>query len=580
MRLQDAIKKLNEGRARTGRPFSVSLRCGFTPLHLQTFIMASLLDRLPSCSVACGVGVYGDLLGSLRSPLPEGTDAVAVVVEWGDLDPRLGLRSVGGWGREVERDVLDLVPERLHALSEAIEAIQQNTRVVVAPPTLPLPPLFTTVPAQGSAAELEIRALLAQFAARIARGVGAAVMNPAAVDAVSPHGERHDAKNELVADFPYKLPHAAALGELFAGLLLPSSPLKGIVTDLDNTLWAGLVGEIGASEVSWSLDKGTHGHALYQQALKSLSESGVLLGVASKNQREIALGALQRSDILVPQSCFFPLEIGWNAKSESLKAIIAAWNVGADSVVFIDDTPMELAEVDSALLGVTTLRFPTGNAEGILALIRQLRTLFGKARVYAEDSIRMDSIRQSAERHEAMAGSPRSVDEFLAGAQATVTAEFRKEPFDTRALELVNKTNQFNLNGLRVEQTRWLETLSRWDTFLLTVSYADRFGPLGKIAVIAGRQVAGEVVVNHLVLSCRAFSRRVEHQIVRLVFQRFDVERLSLDFRRTDRNMPVAEFLSQYADLDGPGLCVLERGRFESNSPSLHHDVEINDGLR
>ena len=106
---------------------------------------------------------------------------------------------------------------------------------------------------------------------------------------------------------------------------------------------------------------------------------------------------MRRPDLLLPPNNIFPIEAHWQAKSGSVDRILKTWNISADAVVFIDDSPMELAEVAAAHPGITCLEFPRGNAEKALALFHRLRDLFGKHHIAAEDAYRLESIRQAAE---------------------------------------------------------------------------------------------------------------------------------------------------------------------------------------
>src|SRR4051812_35812939 len=105
MKLTEALEILRKGP--TGEPrFVVTLACGFTPLHLQTFLRANLQSRLPARTVEIGVGLYGDLIGTVEKLTLASGDAAIIVVEWPDLDPRLGYRHTGGWGPPELIDIL------------------------------------------------------------------------------------------------------------------------------------------------------------------------------------------------------------------------------------------------------------------------------------------------------------------------------------------------------------------------------------------------------------------------------------------------------------------------------------------
>ena len=324
--------------------------------------------------------------------------------------------------------------------------------------------------------------------------------------------------------------------------------------------------------VSWDLDSRSQMHGLYQQMLAALADAGVLVAVASKNDPAVVARALARADLRIRPDLLYPVEVSWNPKYAAIGRILETWNIGADAVVFVDDSPIELAEAAEHFPGLRTMRFPTQDDAAILALIRELRDLFGKQTVTAEDRLRRDSIRQSALLRIATE-DPASRDGFLASLGAGITADFRKSPQDTRAFELINKTNQFNLNGARLDPAEWRRLTERNDSFVLAISYADKFGELGKIAVAAGEVAEGGIAVKHWVLSCRAFSRRIEHQTLRLLFERFDADSIRLDYRRTERNGPTADFLRDAIGATEDGPVIVSRTDFLAALPALPHEV-------
>jgi FkbH-like protein len=432
--------------------------------------------------------------------------------------------------------------------------------VAVAGPTLPLPPLGSTIAAQASLVELELQALAAAFRARLARigGVRVAV--------VEAEGPRLDAQMELMAGFPYKVPFASELARVLVRVLWPGQPKKGLITDLDNTLWGGIVGEVGVSEVSWHQDSHTQPHGLYQQMLARLSGAGVLLAVCSKNDPAVVEKAFERRDMLVKAQAFYPVEASWGAKSAAVGRILKTWNISEDAVVFVDDSPMELAEVQQAFPAMTCLEFRGKDAEKTRVLLEQLRDQFGKSRVAEEDLLRQSSIRAAAELRElgAEAASP----EFLASLGGTVTVDWRREPGGGRALELINKTNQFNLNGRRISEGEWSRMMEAEGAVCAVVSYQDKFGSLGRVAVALGQDEGGALRLTHWVMSCRAFSRRIEHHTLAALYEQSRVDQIVFDFEATERNQPLVEFFS------GLGLTAaggLSRTEFQTRCGALPH---------
>jgi len=209
-------------------------------------------------------------------------------------------------------------------------------------------------------------------------------------------------------------------------------------------------------------------------------------------------------------------------------------------------------------------------------LIGTLRDLFGKAIVSGEDRLRAASLRAGAELAFARSNAG-SQEGFLLALNSKIEASFAKAPFDARALDLINKTNQFNLNGRRVAESEWRRRLDANDTFLLTVLYADKFGPLGKIGVAYGRVAADELSIEGWVLSCRAFSRRIEHAMLQVLLDHFGVGRVSLTFATTERNGPMADFLASLK-LDTRSVIIsVCRKEFAAHCPRLYHKIVVDD---
>ena len=559
----------------------IHLACGFTPLHLTTYLRAYARLRFAADDVEIATGLYGNLEGALRRvgqvptcpPAERSSPAegAVVVVEWSDIDARLGLRSAAGWGAAVLADIVQQAGDRLRRLEDLIGAVAGAMPVAVVAPTLALPPLTHMPPTQAPAFELRLRGALAGFLERIAESPRVRVLSDTALAKRSPYAERHDIQLDLRTDFPYTLAHAAAVADLAIECLLPRPPRKGLITDLDDTLWQGILGDAGVDGVAWSLDRHAQPHGLYQQLLGSLAESGILIAVASRNDPAPVAEALDRPDILLKRAQIYPVMAGWGPKSESVARILKAWNIGEDSVVFVDDSPMELAEVGEKFPAMECLRFPSGDAAAVVALIHELRARFGKIEVREEDRLRAGSLSASAAFLEER--SDGASPGFLARLQAKLTLEYSTGA-DARAFELVNKTNQFNLNGRRFTEAEWTAYFQAPGAFLLTAGYDDRFGPLGKIAALMGCRTGDGLRADAWVLSCRAFSRQIEFQMLRHLFDKHAAQGIAFCFQATPRNGPLQEFFGRFLQppLDD-GRLELPAALFDQHCPSMFHQV-------
>ncbi len=572
MTITEALR-ITQSAPRDARAFAVTLACGFTPLHLQTFLAAHLQQALPDRKVKVASGLYGNLAGTLESISDAAfPDALAIPVEWSDLDARLDYRSAGSWGSASASNVVFSARAMLDRIAAALARIPAGPRIALSLPTLALPPIFHTPGWQASQHELALQAAVLQFAAEVAQDGRIAVINMQRLAEASVATERHDLKSDLYTGLPYTVEHADNLASQLALALVPPSPKKGIISDLDDTLWSGIAGEVGPDAVTWDLASHAHMHGLYQKLLASLADSGTLIGIASKNDPAVVAKALERKDLLLRPEQVFPVEVHWNAKSGSVARILETWNIAADSVIFVDDSPMELAEVAAAHPGIECVLFPKNDHKAFLAMLRHLRDRCGKERVSKDDTLRIESIRQGAAFREQASGGA-APETFLQQIGAVVTFDFAAAG-EPRVLELVNKTNQFNLNGKRYTQADWQKLTSAEGAVLAAVSYEDKFGPLGTIAVVAGQlEGAQTLVIEAWVMSCRAFARRIEHQTLKMLLDTAGASQIEFRFTPTAKNGPTREFFATFLGEEPPSEFRLTRKQFEAKCPPLYHEV-------
>jgi FkbH-like protein len=553
------------------------LACGFQPLHLGTFLHAHLVNRSPAADrVELLTGLYGDLRGNLKRAAESSAIGAAVVIEWADIDPRLGLRSSGNWSSRSVNDVVSTFEASCQQIEAPMRKLAECMPVAVAPPGLPLPHIGSTIRAQSSVVELELRQHLAAFLTRLAQIPGVRIVDSIHLERLSPSDTRLDVKMELLAGFPFSLTYTDALAGSLVDVLYQSVPKKGLITDLDNTLWAGIVGEIGPDAISWQQESHSQIHGLYQQLLGHLADCGVLLAVSSKNELAVVQKAMERKDFFFDPQVLFPIRADWGPKSRAVEEILRTWNISADSVVFVDDNPLDLAEVKQSHSGITCLQFHPKDPAKVWTLLGELRNLFGKPVVLEEDRLRGLSIRSTTRIHEAR--REQTSAEFLQGLEGVVTVNFNKNPADMRSLELINKTNQFNLNGLRLSEGEWKRCLAEPENLALAVSYEDKFGPLGKIAVLLAQQSGKRVKISHWVLSCRAFSRHIEYHTLDALFRHTNAEEIELAFEPTERNQPLQEFIGTAGiRQDSSGAYLITPSDFQPFSAALPHRVSYLD---
>jgi FkbH-like protein len=347
------------------------------------------------------------------------------------------------------------------------------------------------------------------------------------------------------------------VAEVLVDLLLlpPAGTFKVVATDADNTLWSGLVGEDGVEAVSAEPHGRAFRHFVYQGFLQRLKAAGILLAVISRNDEDMVRAALDAGRMPLKIEDFVAIRAGYGAKSDHVRALAESLNLGTDSIVFIDDNPVELAEVASAVEGVTCQVFPTKD-EDLPAFLDRLAVLFDRRSVTVEDAERTEMYRRRVAAHPSTEGV--GLVDFLKDLGMVLTIRDRTKGDWKRAHQLINKTNQFNLNGRRMDESQVASVLANGGR-IFTAMLDDRTGSHGEImACLVDRYGR----VQALVMSCRVFQRRVEYAFLLWLLGHWQGPALSFAFSATERNEPFRNFLADSAFADGGECWLLDGAAF------------------
>jgi FkbH-like protein len=551
--------------------YSVYLVTGSTPEPLSRFLAAYLQKRLEQRRVIVHAGLFGDLAGNLARYFTSPHDSGAMLLEWADLDSRLGWRQPATWGRDVVGDVLESVQRRLDQLSSLIDKSNKLNPLVIVPPMLPIPPVIPMESCRLHLLEAELNARLLRFLILASAYSHIRVLSPNHLSEVS-ISKRIDLQSWWSAGVPYARAFASALARSTACAMIPDLPAKGLISDLDNTMWSGILGDVGVENVHWDLDHHAAIHGIYQQFLNSLMQDGALVAIASKNDRTLVDEMLRRGDLLLQTQSIFPCEVHWQSKAESAARILQVWNINPEAVVFVDDSPLEVASMQAAFPTMDCRVFPAEKPNDFREFLSDLASRFGKFERREEDLLRVQSIRAGAERAN-LAVPGQSQEDILKTSDGELNITRVIIPPHPRALELLNKTNQFNLNGVRYTESEWLHYIQAEGVVAWLATYQDKFAPLGKIAVFAGRRRDRRLDLDVWAMSCRAFSRRIEHAIMDFIFHQEGFAEIILRFRATDRNTPFREFLASLTCSRPKGDVSLAQTAFDAHKPALYMSV-------
>ena len=351
-----------------------------------------------------------------------------------------------------------------------------------------------------------------------------------------------------------KLPFADAYVPLYAehaarviGALRGKSR-KCLVLDLDNTLWGGVIGDDGLEGIRLAQgDPVGEAYLSVQSMALALRQRGIVLAVASKNTDETARGPFRRHpEMLLREDHIAVFQANWTDKASNIKAIAEGLSFGLDALVFLDDNPMERDLVRKALPQVAVPELPDDPA--LYARVVSAAGYFEALGFSDEDRQRADFYRDNARRLK-LQEQATDIDAYLASLEMVIT--FR--PFDAigraRIVQLINKSNQFNLTTRRYTEAEIAELESDPSCFTLQVRLTDTFGDNGMISVIICREHGDAWEIDTWLMSCRVLGRGVEDMVLRELLhhaQSRGVRRLVGVYRPTDRNGMVHD---HYANL-------------------------------
>lgn len=357
-----------------------------------------------------------------------------------------------------------------------------------------------------------------------------------------PTAELHeDLEVENAGHIPYRPEGFAAIGTMLfrtlAGLRRP--PCKAIVLDCDHTLWAGGCVDDGPRAVVV-----TPAHRALQEFMIRQMQAGMLLGLCSKNDEGSVWAVFaQNSGMILKREHLATARINWSAKSGNLRSLAAELNIGLDSVIFIDDNPVECAEVRAHCPDILTLQLPDDPAR-IVTFLDHVWA-FDHFQRTAEDSARTRMLRDQARREE-FRGQVATLKDFIDGLQLRVEITPARADQFARLAQLTLRTNQFNFTTRRRTEGEIRALLADETHRGLVVSVTDRFGDYGLVGLVLYRVETDAYHVNTFLLSCRVLGRGVEHRIVAALAERAIADgrrTVAFAFQPTEKNQPAADFL-------------------------------------
>ena len=355
---------------------------------------------------------------------------------------------------------------------------------------------------------------------------------------------------------------------------------KCLVLDLDNTLWGGVIGDDGLDGIV--LGQGStlgEGFTAVQDYAKDLARRGVILAVSSKNDAANALEPFERHpEMVLRRDDIASFRANWDDKAANIRAIAHDLNIGLDAMVFLDDNPFERNLVREQLPMVAVPEVPDDDparVPGVLADAGYFESLG-----ITPDDLERSAQYQDNRARDDLRATATDMESYLRALDMRLVWNRFDSVGQTRVVQLINKTNQFNLTTRRHQDADVEAVMADPHAFGVQMRLLDRVGDNGIIAIVIGRLISSDTVtLDTWLMSCRVLGRGVERTTLNLVAaqaQALGATRLVGEYLPTKKNGMVREhytrlgFVPVAAEPSGASTAVLDLTGFTPETTFIH----------
>lgn len=357
---------------------------------------------------------------------------------------------------------------------------------------------------------------------------------------------------------------------------------KIIALDLDNTLWGGVIGEDGIDGIELSDHKEGQRFYDFQRQLLEMKKRGIVLALNSKNNYEDAEMAIrEHPSMRLRDDDFVCRKINWENKAVNLKAMEDELNLTEGGFIFIDDNPVERETVKGECPEMLVPDFPTDTtellefAEGIwFDYCRPLRVLgedLKKTQMYQDESKRKQEMSESL-----------NLDDYIAKLEMVADIHKMKDSELERVVQLINKTNQFNVTTKRYTQDEIQEIAADSHNAIYVVYCSDKYGDSGLISVVILKEQKSQVIIDTFLMSCRVMGRKLEDVILNELVGKCKGKKILGEFIPTAKNAPVKELFDRLgfrlvSDAGGHRTYELDTQDYKKKECLIYKEIRFED---
>tara|TARA_B110000438_G_scaffold302930_1_gene362323 strand:- start:72 stop:1778 length:1707 start_codon:yes stop_codon:yes gene_type:complete len=323
---------------------------------------------------------------------------------------------------------------------------------------------------------------------------------------------------------------------------------KCLVVDFDNTIWGGVIGEVGEKNIEIGNDSPRGEIFLrFQKYLLDLTSIGIILAGCTKNEYKVAASGLKNKNCIIKENNFAVIQANWKNKAENIRIIAKKLNIGLDSIVFVDDSKFERESVKTQLPMVAVPEIGEDPENFIHNL--DILNYFEKSILSKEDLKRSNYYENNFKR-EQIKTKYKDYKEYLKSLKMkSLFKNFNKFNM-TRVVQLINKTNQFNLTMKRMSEKDVLKISNDKDYLTISANLEDKFGDNGIVTIFIAKIKKRRLEIKSWLMSCRVFNRNLEialfDQLI-ILCKKKGIENIHGTFIPSDKNNIVKNF---YASLN------------------------------
>ncbi len=427
-------------------------------------------------------------------------------------------------------------------INELVQALQSASSRSAAPILVCACPASPAIVADTERARF-FQAMEQHLATEVETIAGIYAVTSAELSSRYPVQDYYDAYSDEVGHLPYTTAFFTALATMLARKIyaLQTPARKVIVLDCDNTLWKGVCGENGPLGIEIDAP-----HRALQEFMVAQHAAGRLLCLCSKNSETDVFDVFtHHPEMPLKREHIISWRINWQPKSENLIGLAQELQLGLDSFIFLDDNPLECAQVQANCSAVLTLQLPQ-QPERIPRFLQHAWP-FDYLKITEIDRQRTDLYRQNMQR-ERVRREASTFEDFMATLELEIRIAEMEPGHVERVAQLTQRTNQFNVTTIRRSENE-IQSLSQAENLeFLVVEVRDRFGDYGLVGMMAFEAQADVLKVDTFLLSCRVLGRCVEHEMLRALGTTAlarGANAVEIPFLPTQKNQPAFDFLNK-----------------------------------